>query len=157
MEGFIFISAPNATTPVHLDPEHNLLLQIQGEKDMIIGRFDTPALAQRAVEGFHGALKLHQERRPAHMETFVLTPGKGVYVPIHAPHVVNNGPEPSISFSITWNTLQTDKDAAVHKVNHRLRKLSMSPAAPGTNPTSDFVKQAVWRAPRGLKRALRKR
>lgn len=156
MEGFIFISAPNATTPVHLDPEHNLLLQIQGSKDMVIGRFDTPALAQRAVEDFHGALKLHQERKPAHMETFVLTPGKGVYVPIHAPHVVNNGPEPSISFSITWNTLRTDKDAAVHKVNHRLRKLGLTPSAPGAHAGRDFVKQAVWRTPRGVKRAIRK-
>ena len=37
--GYIFISAPNATTPVHFDPEQNLLLQIRGRKEMNVGRF----------------------------------------------------------------------------------------------------------------------
>src|SRR3954451_23484034 len=41
--GYIFISAPNATTPVHFDPEQNLLLQIRGRKEMNVGRFADPA------------------------------------------------------------------------------------------------------------------
>ena len=28
--GFIFVSSPGAVTPFHLDPEHNVLLQIRG-------------------------------------------------------------------------------------------------------------------------------
>ena len=42
-EGFIFLSAPNSTTPAHVDPEHNFLLQIQGSKTMVVGRFRTSA------------------------------------------------------------------------------------------------------------------
>ena len=42
-EGFLFLSAPNAVTPWHFDPEHNLLLQIRGTKEMNVGRFDGPA------------------------------------------------------------------------------------------------------------------
>jgi len=41
--GYIFISAPNATTPVHFDPEQNLLLQIRGRKEMNVGRFANTA------------------------------------------------------------------------------------------------------------------
>ena len=29
-EGFIFLSAPGSITPSHVDPEHNLLLQVRG-------------------------------------------------------------------------------------------------------------------------------
>jgi hypothetical protein len=31
-QGFIFVSSPNAVTPYHFDPEHNILLQIEGSK-----------------------------------------------------------------------------------------------------------------------------
>ena len=33
---------------------------------------------------------------------FELAPGDAVHVPLMWPHWVKNGPEPSISFSITW-------------------------------------------------------
>lgn len=157
MEGFIFVSAPNATTPAHIDPEHNLLLQMTGSKEILIGAYDDARSEQLAVEDFHGRLTHHRDSVPSAMESFVLQPGDGVYVPIHFTHVVHNGPEPAISFSMTWNTVQTDKDAAVHKVNHRLRKLGLDPAAPGRHPGRDFVKQAVWRGPRAVKRAVRDR
>ncbi len=156
MEGFIFVTAPNATTPAHIDPEHNLLLHMTGSKTISVGTYDDAISEQLAVEDFHGRLTHHRDSVPKHMEPFELAPGDGVYVPIHATHVVHNGPVPAISFSMTWNTLRTDKDAAVHKVNHRLRKLGLSPAAPGIHPGRDFVKQAVWRGPRAVKRALRR-
>src|SRR3546814_20656273 len=33
-QGFIFISSPGSITPFHFDPEHNILLQLQGRKVM---------------------------------------------------------------------------------------------------------------------------
>ena len=33
-EAFIFISSPGSVTPFHMDPEHNILLQIRGRKTM---------------------------------------------------------------------------------------------------------------------------
>ena len=30
-QGFIFVSSPDAVTPYHFDPEHNILLQLRGE------------------------------------------------------------------------------------------------------------------------------
>ena len=38
-EAFLFLSAPNAVTPIHFDPEHNFLLQIRGHKDMNVCPF----------------------------------------------------------------------------------------------------------------------
>ena len=37
-------------------------------------------------------------------EAFDLAPGDSIYVPVKAPHWVKNGPEPSISLSITWRS-----------------------------------------------------
>ena len=31
-EGFIFVSSPGAVTPFHMDPEHNILMQLRGAK-----------------------------------------------------------------------------------------------------------------------------
>lgn len=157
MEAYIFLSAPNATTPVHLDPEHNLLLQIGGNKTVVIGRHDDRDTEQRAIEAFHGATVHHQDHVPDAMKPYELTPGIGVYVPVHAPHLVRNGAGPSISFSITWNTTKTDRDAAIHKVNYHLRKLGISPTPVGTHPMRDSLKQATWRGSRTVVRALRSR
>ncbi|MBP6380478.1 MAG: transcriptional regulator, partial [Sphingorhabdus sp.] len=33
-QGFIFVSSPDAVTPYHFDPEHNILLQLKGSKTM---------------------------------------------------------------------------------------------------------------------------
>jgi hypothetical protein len=38
-EAFLFLSSPNAVTPVHFDHEHNFLLQIRGRKDMHVCPF----------------------------------------------------------------------------------------------------------------------
>ena len=35
-EGFVFVSSPDAVTPYHFDPEHNILLQLVGHKAMTV-------------------------------------------------------------------------------------------------------------------------
>ena len=35
-QGFIFVSSPDAVTPYHFDPEHNILLQLRGTKTMTV-------------------------------------------------------------------------------------------------------------------------
>ena len=35
-EAFIFVSSPNAVTPFHMDPEHNILMQLRGTKTMTL-------------------------------------------------------------------------------------------------------------------------
>jgi hypothetical protein len=75
---------------------------------------------------------------------------------LHAPHVVRNGPEPSISLSVTWNTEASDRDALVHSFNARLRALKLSPAPPGRHPGVDRAKAGTWLAARSAMRGARR-
>lgn len=154
MEAYIFLSAPNSVTPAHIDPEHNLLLQIRGTKEMDVGGFSDDETEWREVERYHGGGHRNLETVPANARTFPLAPGDGVYVPVHAPHLVRSGPEPSISFSITFYTDRTERLAMAHMVNSKLRKLGVSPAQPGSRPWADRAKAGAWRGLRALKRGV---
>lgn len=153
-EGFIFLSAPNSVTPSHLDPEHNLLLQIRGTKQMTVGGFPDPEMRHREVERYFGGGHRNIEELPVDSRTFDMAPGDGVYVPIYAPHLVHNGPQVSISFSITFFTELSERDQAVYSVNSRLRRLGLSPSDPGRRPGADRIKSGAWN---GLKKVRRGR
>lgn len=155
-EGFIFISAPNSVTPAHLDPEFNFLLQIRGTKDMIVGRWEDAASEERELERYYGGGHRNLDRLPDDAETFPLAPGDGVFVPLHAPHVVRNGPEPSISLSVTWYTADSERLGLVHAFNARLRTLHLSPAPPGRRPGIDRAKASTWVAARTAVRGAKR-
>src|ERR1022692_4192447 len=87
-EGFLFLSAPNALTPVHFDPEHNFLLQIRGHKDMNVCEFPSREHELRELERYYDGGHRNLEALPSEGETFGLDPGKGVYVPPFMPHWV---------------------------------------------------------------------
>ena len=46
----IFLGAPGAVTPAHFDRHHNLLLQIDGTKDVTIGVFDDHRVATQEID-----------------------------------------------------------------------------------------------------------
>lgn len=139
-EGFIFLSAPGSVTPSHTDPEHNLLLQVRGTKEMNVGSFPDARSRQLELEG-----QSHRniDWLPADAQKFALQPGDGVYVPVHAPHWVVNGESVSVSLSITFQTPESVRTARVHSLNARLRRLGLSPRPPGERPRSDRAKAAV--------------
>ncbi|MBU1607403.1 MAG: cupin-like domain-containing protein, partial [Alphaproteobacteria bacterium] len=105
-QGFVFISSPDAVTPYHFDPEHNILLQVKGSK--VIPQFpagDARFAPDEVHETYHsgGARELRwQDDFAAAGREFAIGPGEGLFVPVMAPHFVRNGPESSISLSITW-------------------------------------------------------
>lgn len=152
-EGFIFLSAPNSTTPAHLDPEHNFLLQIRGTKNMVVGHFPDPDTQQRELERFYGGghRNIPMFENPL---DFPLGPGDGVYVPFNAPHLVRNGPTLSVSLSITWRTPQTLVVTKTHLANERLRRLGLSPAAPGKHELADKVKAVTTWSVQRVGRAI---
>jgi len=149
-EGFIFISSPGSVTPFHFDPEHNILLQIRGQKVMTIFAADDEKVVpgvehERFHNGGHRNLPwrddLAAEGRP-----FALTPGKAVYVPVKAPHWVQNGPEVSISLSITWRSEWSYDEEYARRMNHILRRAGMKPRAPGRFPDNNRLKSIGYRA-----------
>lgn len=155
-EGFIFLSAPNSTTPVHIDPEHNLLLQIRGTKKMTVGSFPSAKAEVSELERYYGGGHRNLDGFPAATQEFALGPGDGVYVPVHAPHWVKNGAAVSISLSITFYTRRTELLSDLHAVNARLRRLRLSPGLPGQRPARDRAKVRAWRGIRRGGAAVRR-
>jgi Cupin superfamily protein len=149
--GYIFISAPNATTPVHFDPEQNLLLQIRGRKEMNVGRFEDPADQEAELRRYFDGGHRNLDRMPALDEQFLMRPGDGVYVYPFAPHWVRNGPTPSVSLSITFRTAEGQRFERIHHINSRLRKLRLSPPPPGASPWRDEIKARAFELARTVR------
>ena len=151
-EGFVFLSAPASVTPVHVDPEHNFLLQVRGTKTMNVGSLGGSLDAQRELERYYSGGHRNLAALPGTAAAFPLGPGDGVYVPLHAPHWVTNGPAVSVSLSITFYTRATDRAARVHVANAALRRLHVTPRPPGASPLADRTKEALTRSWRLLRR-----
>jgi hypothetical protein len=153
-QGFVFISSPNAVTPYHFDPEHNILLQLTGSKVMT----QFPAGVDRYApdtlhEGYHtgGPRELTWRDELAEGGTeFPLGPGDALMVPVMAPHHVKNGPQSSISLSITWRSDWSFAEADARCWNGLIRKAGLTPRAPGRWPARNRGKAYAWRAWRRL-------
>lgn len=153
-QGFIFVSSPGAMTPYHFDPEHNILLQLRGEKTMtVFPAGDERFAPAKAHESYHtgGPRNLVWEDGFADQgKAFHLNPGKAIFVPVMAPHFVRNGSQPSISLSITWRSDWSFAEADAHAFNHMLRGWGLNPKAPGRFPERNSAKAISWRALRKL-------
>ncbi len=149
-QGFIFISSPNAVTPYHFDPEHNILLQIKGSKTMTQFPAGDPRFAPDEMhESYHlgGPRELdwdnsfHDQGRE-----FVLGPGDAVFVPVMAPHFVRNGPDSSISLSITWRSQWSYDESGARCFNGTVRRFGVRPSPPRRWPGHNTAKSLAWRA-----------
>lgn len=153
-QAYIFISSPDAVTPFHFDPEHNILLQLAGSKVMTQFPAGDPRFAPDAVhEAYHsgGARELHwQDDFAGEGVEFALQAGQAVYVPVMAPHFVRNGPISSISLSITWRSDWSFAEADARAFNHLLRRIGLSPHAPGRWPEGNRAKAIAYRAIRKM-------
>lgn len=154
-QGFVFISSPDAVTPYHFDPEHNILLQLRGSKVMTQFPAGDARFAPDTVhESYHsgGARELTWQSGFAGEGTeLAIGPGEALYVPVMAPHHVRNGPESSISLSITWRSDWSFEEADARGFNRQIRRLGLSPTAPARWPGSNRAKALAFRAMRKLK------
>lgn len=158
LEGFVFISSPGAVTPLHFDPEHNILLQLTGSKTMSLFPVEDEVIFNAKVhEQFH--LGQHHRNLPweaSHVykaTAELIDPGEAVHVPVKAPHWVLNGGMPSISLSITWRSEWSYAEADARAFNHVLRKFGLRPTSPGAFPARNTGKAMAWRAIRKLRGA----
>ena len=142
-ESFLFLSAPNSVTPVHFDPEHNFLLQIRGLKHMHVGRFPDQAWALRELDRYYDGGHRNLVEIPPLSHTFDMRPGEGVYVYPWAPHWVTNGPEPSVSLSITFRTGRSQREEYASLFNRRMRRRGLRSRPAGESAALDRVKAAV--------------
>jgi hypothetical protein len=84
LEGFLFVSPPNSTTPFHLDSEDNFFVQIHGEKFFtIFDNTDRSLVSEDEIErsmASHRNLKYDESFAPRGT-AFQLLAGDGCYVP----------------------------------------------------------------------------
>lgn len=149
-EAFIFISSPGSVTPLHFDPEHNILLQLAGTKRMTVFPAGDAAIAPIwRHEDFHTGRQHrnlpYDEHVAARGQSFDLQPGDGIHVPLMAPHWVVNGPAVSISFSVTWRSRFSYGQADAHAFNALLRRFGIIPSAPRPYPSHNGIKATCHR------------
>ena len=144
---FVFVSSPNSVTPVHFDIEHSLLMQVSGSKTVSVGRFENDAVRRhefdRYWDGSHGRIETLQPE----VASYTLTPGRAVYIPPGTPHWVHNGPDISLSVTLTYFTATTVRENRVESFNAHLRRRHMKPREPGGSTTVDIAKVCalgVW-------------
>lgn len=153
--GYIFISCPAATTPMHFDPEHSFLLQIRGSKTVSVAAFEgDPGGLRRELERYVDGRPCDFAAMEATAETFRIGPGLGVYLPSFIPHWVETHAGVSVSFSIPFYTRFCERAEGVNRVNSWLRKARMSPRPVGRSEPVDATKSAVFRSLRNARRRV---
>ena len=142
LETSIFLAAPEAVVPVHFDSHHNVLLQLAGTKEVLVGAFPDPVAHARALEFGCRSGKRMGDAVPPTTHRFHLGPGDGLYIPPYTFHWVTGGPETSAALSCSFSTPRTEQEELVHACNAQLRRFGMRPRPPGRSPRRDRLKAA---------------
>lgn len=159
IEGFLFVSSPNSTTPFHLDSEDNFFVQIHGEKFFTVYNNDDRSIVSE--DEIERSMTKHRnltfdERFAPRAQEFHMFGGDGCYIPYQWPHWVRTAGSHSISMAITWKTAEVRRLNDLHFCNSMLRGLGLPQRAPGSNPAFDQVKLAFYRAGTTAVQPLRK-
>ncbi|HEX8806363.1 MAG TPA: cupin-like domain-containing protein [Candidatus Aquilonibacter sp.] len=144
----IVISSPRRVTSYHIDAEVNFLLQVRGHKLLhVFDPNDRTILSEAELEAFYsgdfdGAR--YRAERESDARVYQLEPGRGVHMPLHAPHWAQNLDDVSVGVSLNFNLRSGARLAKLYKMNNRLRKAGIAPTAPGISPWRDRVKLAAF-------------
>lgn len=159
IQGFMFVSSPNSTTPFHLDSEDNFFVQIHGDKQFAIyDNTDRTIATEDQIEHAitkHRNLKFDDAFAPLG-NVNELSPGEGVFVPYIWPHWVKTKGTYSISLAITWKTPEVKRRNSLYVANSMLRDRGFPQQAPGVNPSMDGFKIAAMQTLTLLAAPLRK-
>jgi Cupin-like domain len=144
--GYLFISCPASTTPMHFDVEHSFLLQVKGVKHVSVAAFeDNPDMRRREHDRWMDGEECDFEAMQRQAVTTRIEPGLGVYLPSFVPHWVSTEAGVSISFSIPFHTPYAERGAAVANINKQLRRIHLSPRPLGDSERVDGMKVALFR------------
>ncbi len=153
-EAFIFLSSPGSVTPFHMDPEHNILLQIRGEKVMTVFPAGDPELVPAVQsESFHAGGHRNLDWRDDFRErgtAVKLLPGDAIHVPVKAPHFVENGAAVSISLSVTWRSERSVAESELHGLNALLRRRGLPVGRISAAPERQGARRLAYRIMRKL-------
>jgi hypothetical protein len=156
-EATIFVSSPDSVAPFRLDEEHGFLCQIRGSR--LVSLWDprdrkvvSEAQAERMLQIWH---EPDYHRNMRYKEEFQKTaaihrldPGDALHFPVGAPYWMKNGPEVSISFSVSFRSAWSERQAILYLMNGKLRRLGLNPTPPHVSRWRDSVKYGLFQAAR---------
>jgi D-lyxose ketol-isomerase len=159
LQGFIFVSSANSTTPFHMDAEENILIQIKGDKFVrTFENDDRKLISEEAMEispSKHRNQKYeewYEQRATLHS----LKPGDAVHMPYMVPHWVSTGKSYSISMAMTWKTPDVLRLNKIRLMNGTLRRFGLPQKPPGVSPLRDAAKVFAHDAMRAVIDPVRK-
>jgi len=159
IEGFIFVSSANATTPFHIDAEENILIQIKGDK--FVRTFDNSDRSLVGEEDMEFSPSKHrnlpyedwfESRATLHS----LKPGDALHMPYTMPHWVSTGSSYSISMAMTWKTPEVLRLNKIRTMNGTLRRFGMPQRPPDASPALDAAKVQIHDIIQAILNPLRK-
>lgn len=168
LQGFIFVSSANSTTPFHVDAEENILIQIRGDK--FFTTFDNADRSLVSEEALEISPSKHRNQKfeesfNGRATTHKMKPGDALHVPYYTPHWVGTGDSYSISMAMTWKTPEVQRLNKIRLMNGTLRRFGLPQKPPGSSAVLDAAKVAAHDAMRmvidpirkseGARRALR--
>ena len=128
LQGFIFVSSPNSTTPFHADSDENFFFQIHGEKLFYV--YDNEDRSIATEEALEGVVAKHRNipydpKFDARQTAYTLFPGDGIFVPYQWPHYVKTAGSYSISLSVTWKSPDVRRRNDLYVFNSMLRGMGL--------------------------------
>jgi hypothetical protein len=159
IRGFMFVSSPKSTTPLHMDGEDNVFVQIHGEKFFTV--FDNSDGSVAPYEAVEHSITQHRNLKydpafDARSTCYRLLPGDGVFIPYLLPHWVRTSDSYSISLAITWKTKEVIRNNDLLVCNSMLRRIGFPQSAPGRHPMLDRAKSGSLATARSIVEPLRK-
>ncbi|HEX2293196.1 MAG TPA: cupin domain-containing protein [Gaiellaceae bacterium] len=152
----VFMSAPKGVTPIHVDPEHGMLLQFRGTKSISVGEFPDEGRRERELERFFSGGHENIADVPESPTEYRMAPGDVVHLPPLLPHWVENDDNVSISLSVGFRVPEIIRIGRAYSFNARLRRLGLDPTAPGRRPRLDGAKAAAMRTVSSVRGLVRR-
>jgi len=146
LQGFIFISSANSTTPFHVDMEENILIQIRGDKFLHVFDNEDRSLVSEAALEISPSKHRNQQYQDSYEEraqVFFMQPGDALHLPYTWPHWVKVADQYSISMAMTWKTPAVKRLNKIRLMNGTFRRLGFPQAAPGQSPIADALKVII--------------
>ncbi len=143
IQGFIFVSSANATTPFHNDNEENILIQIRGDKFVrTFDNSDRGLISEELMEispAKHRNLP-YEDWFESRATLHTLKAGDALHMPYMIPHWVSTGKTYSISMAMTWKTPEVLRLNKIRTMNGTLRRFGLAQHPPGAVPVLDATK-----------------
>ena len=156
-EVILFVTSPHRLTTYHIDRECNFVAQIRGEKTIhIFHRDDKDVLPEAEIERFWSVdtnSACYKPELQSRAHSFLLRPGNGVHIPVHAPHWLQNHNDISITASLNFK-FKESVQANIYRMNYFIRKFGVAPTPPGRSRMRDGIKRSVAGAFMAAKSAI---